>query len=129
VNESSSPQGRFLNCIVTEVSLWAIEVTDAKGKKTGAVSKYPFIGIFNGRENVQMPIGKDCVPPADLQFGDRVDIWCEISQAQKVVGDRAVGKLGLRAIDIQRASKADDGHSRFVPLAGGDEAQRLAKVA
>jgi hypothetical protein len=129
VNESTAPQGRFLNCIVTEVSMWEIEATDAKGKKTGAKARYPYIGLFNGRENVQMPIDKDCTPPADLQFGDRVDIWAIINQGQKVVGDRAVAKLGLRAIDIQRAAKSSDGHSRFVPLADVDEPKQLEKVA
>lgn len=88
-------EGVFKNAIVTEVGAWDID-----GKS------YPYLGLFNGRENVQLPIEKDCTPPADLSFGDKVDVWCRVSQGQKVVGDRSIGKLGLRAVNIERSAKA-----------------------
>jgi hypothetical protein len=88
-------QGEFRNCIVTEVGTWDID-----GKS------YPFLGLFNGRENVQLPIEKDCTVPDGLEFGDKVNVWCRVAQGQKVVGDRSVGKLALRAVNVERASAA-----------------------
>jgi hypothetical protein len=86
-------EGHFRNAVVVEVGAWDID-----GRS------YPFVGLFNGRENVQLPIEKDCTPPADLAFGDLVDVWCRVSQGQKVVGDRSIGKLGLRAVSIERVA-------------------------
>jgi hypothetical protein len=99
-------EGHFRNAIVTEIGSWDID-----GKS------YPFLGLFNGRENVQLPIEKDCTPPADLGFGDLVDVWCLVSQGQKVVGDRSVGKLGLRCRDVKLVAKAGTkpGASRSAP--------------
>lgn len=90
---SSGLEGEFKNAIVTEVGAW-----DVEGKS------YPYLGLFNGRENVQLPIDKDCTPPADLVFGDKVNVWVRVTQGAKVVGDRAIGKTGLRCINVERAA-------------------------
>jgi hypothetical protein len=91
----NAPEGHFRNCIVTEISAWDID-----GKS------YPYIGIFNGRENLQLPLEKDCIPPAGLEFGSKVDFWAVVSQGQKVVGDRAVGKVGLRIKNIELSASS-----------------------
>lgn len=95
-----APEGQFRNCIVVEVGAWDID-----GRS------FPYIGIFNGRENVQIPLekvgGEYIDLPDGLAFGSRVDIWCRISQGQKVVGERAIGKLQLRAVNVQHAGIAN----------------------
>jgi hypothetical protein len=111
-------QGQIKNAVVTEVAAW--EFKDDRGKDVSQ----PYIGLFNGRENLLVSIDKDCTPPADLAFGDLVNVWFAINQASKVSGDRSFGVLKLKLVNVELVSKAgaETGGSRSAP-------RELAKAA
>jgi hypothetical protein len=88
-------EAQVTNAVFLEAGVWEIDGT-----------KIPNITIYNGRENLQLAVDKDCTPPADLKFGDKVDLWFTIGQASKVAGDRSFGVIKLRVLDVVRAGAA-----------------------
>jgi hypothetical protein len=98
--KGDSAQAFGRNWIVTEVGAW--EMKDNSGKDVS----YPYIGIFNGDRNLKLSVDKSCVLPADLSFGDRVDVWIRLDQASKAAGDRAFDVVKLKAVNVERVAAA-----------------------
>lgn len=98
-------EAQLRNAIVCELGEY--DFTGPQGER------YPFLTLYNGRENLQMSIAKDANVPESLNFGDRVDVWFRIDQADKIVRgedrDRAFGQLKLKVIDVKMAKAGSNG--------------------
>jgi hypothetical protein len=68
-------------------------------------NSYPYIVLYDDERNVRLSLDKACTPPAGLKFGEKVDVWFQISQDSKSTAGRPVDVMKLRALDVVRAGE------------------------
>lgn len=79
--------------------------------------KYRYVDLYDGErgEIVRLSLSADCTPPANVEFGTKVDLWCEILSNEKIVRgedrDRSMKSLKLRAVSIELSKATTNGRA------------------